>query len=351
MKRLILPIVFFLFAIGTFLFGFVFKQAVFAQQNTRVIVDVGTPTGGNSINIPGLTIRKTGEGGCIDCKVVNGQNLTYTIKGSYSGTAEITIKDTIPAGTSFLSATGSFTNEAGAVSWPLSKNLSGRDFSFELALKPNQDNIYVVNQIEPIITSQSSPNPSANPRLDLIALFGITMNGFSKQHLDWALEIFNTISKTNFKNLTTGTTITIRADPNGYSEQIGCRAFYLHPHPEKIKFQLTILHELGHIIYWCNTDKGLWQNNLENPLEEIKAIYNAEGGLTTYSRNPTCIGLPVSDSRKYEEDFPEMIAYYLMPRENERDIKGCPPKSGPPYQAGSFPLHFQFALKILGTFP
>jgi uncharacterized repeat protein (TIGR01451 family) len=64
---------------------------------------------------PGLTIKKDAP-----ASVASGSNMTYTITYGNTGGASATsvvIKDPLPAGTTFVSATGGGTNVAGVVTW------------------------------------------------------------------------------------------------------------------------------------------------------------------------------------------------------------------------------------------
>jgi uncharacterized repeat protein (TIGR01451 family) len=80
---------------------------------------------------PGLTISKAAP-----ATVSSGANLTYTITYGNTGGADassVVIKDPLPAGTTFVSATGGGTNSAGVVTWnvgTLTAGTTGQTVSF-----------------------------------------------------------------------------------------------------------------------------------------------------------------------------------------------------------------------------
>lgn len=204
--------------------------------------------------------------------------------------------------------------------------------------------------------AESAPS---DPGTAILDQFAISMVDFDKQQLTWAWQALNQVLKTNLKSLVSGTVIKKVVDAHGYSAQVGCNnhgqgysspegvGIRLHPHAEEAKFKLTILHELGHIIYNCNGTKSVEWN------KAFEAVIAAEGGITRYGDNPACI-VGFSDSefagRRRSEDFAEMIAYYLLPTASERTIEGaCQPTGGPPFANGAYPIHFEFAKSILGS--
>jgi virginiamycin B lyase len=83
----------------------------FTEINGNKIGRVTTPGGGT----PVLTISKSAP-----ASVVSGQNLTYTLTYGNTGSGNATavlIRDTLPAGTDFVSATGGGTLSSGVVTW------------------------------------------------------------------------------------------------------------------------------------------------------------------------------------------------------------------------------------------
>lgn len=189
--------------------------------------------------------------------------------------------------------------------------------------------------------------------------FGIKMVGFDKEQLTWTWELFKQISNTNFKSLTAGAIVQKFPNDHSYSAQVGCKnhtqadpfglgyAVQLHPHTDAVKFKLTLLHELAHVIYNCNGPKSTEWN------KAFEVVIAEENGITRYGENPGCI-IGFSDSnfagRRRSEDFAETIAYYLIPDAPERTIEGnCQPTGGPPFKGGTFPVHFEFAKSILGN--
>jgi uncharacterized repeat protein (TIGR01451 family) len=84
---------------------------------------------------PALTISKTAPS-----SVLTGQNLTYTITYGNTGSASasgVVLHDTVPSGTTFVSATGGGTAAAGIVSWNIggvSAGVTGQTVSFTVAV-------------------------------------------------------------------------------------------------------------------------------------------------------------------------------------------------------------------------
>lgn len=100
-----------------------------------------TPGEAGQGQIQGLTLNKTGPG-----SVQNGENITYTIKVSYSGTGEIVISDPIPANTTFVSAfPEKYKNENNTISWNLKENPGINTFT--LTLRPEKDDIEIKNKV------------------------------------------------------------------------------------------------------------------------------------------------------------------------------------------------------------
>src|SRR5207245_2250725 len=70
--------------------------------------------------------------------VLAGNNITYTLTVTNNGPSDTTgasLSDAIPAGTSFVSATGGGTLTAGVVGWNLTTITSGANKSFRLLVK------------------------------------------------------------------------------------------------------------------------------------------------------------------------------------------------------------------------
>lgn len=187
--------------------------------------------------------------------------------------------------------------------------------------------------------------------------FGITMQGFNNQQLTWVWELFNKISQTKFNQNTKGAIIKQTPEPNEYSAQVGCNnhsldylspkgyGVELFPHTDGNRFKLTILHELGHVIWHCNgSTSKQWQKDFE-------AVLANEETVSAYASNPGCtIGFKEDNlqGRKLSEDFAETVAYYLIQDVAERPIKNCPQNSSPPFEGVNHPMHKQFIKNILG---
>lgn len=103
--------------------------------------------------IPGLTLSLVGP-----TQVQNSENIQYTINATYTGIAEITLSDPLPTTTTFVSATGNFTNTNNTIAWKLNDpDLAGnvsspaagtaKSYSFTLILHPEKEDVLVKNKI------------------------------------------------------------------------------------------------------------------------------------------------------------------------------------------------------------
>lgn len=178
--------------------------------------------------------------------------------------------------------------------------------------------------------------PPSNPstlKEDIQKKFNISMNGFDNQHLQWGWEQLWRLSNTNFIALTKGTAI--NSSPS--SSQESCRVVKLTPFSEEELFKITFTHELGHIIKWCNP-------NSQSRIGDLPDIIEKESYVTYYSANAsTCTG-----SDNFNEDYAEMITYYLNPSANSKTAK-CEGNQMPnPYLGNKHPLHYNAAKDILG---
>jgi uncharacterized repeat protein (TIGR01451 family) len=119
----------------------------YTSLNITATLPEPTPTSsGTQTTIPGLTLTLTGP-----TAVANSENISYTIEASYTGTAEVTLSDPLPANTTFVSATGTYTNEGNTIIWKLAENEGGdtsqKTYTFTLVLHPETEDIEVKNKI------------------------------------------------------------------------------------------------------------------------------------------------------------------------------------------------------------
>lgn len=183
--------------------------------------------------------------------------------------------------------------------------------------------------------SLDRPQPpiiAGDPRQAIIDTFGITMNGFGQQHLLWAWYKFWDVSNTQFITLVRGTTITLIA---GLSEQLGCKSVLFKPPATQEAFNVVLIHELGHIAYWCNPDAQSGKTQHEN-------VFAQEGGMTGYAQY-ACFGTP-----PVNEDYAEMLTYYVNP--GIKEVIDCHIRDQVPFGDDRYPLHFNLANSILGAY-
>lgn len=124
---------------------------------------------------PGLTISKSGP-----ATASSGQDITYTITYGNTGTADasnVVIKEPIPAGTTFVSATGGGTFAAGVITWnigALTAGTTGQTVSFTVHIDATGGDITNANYtIEgtgippipgpPVVTSLGGQAPTPTP--------------------------------------------------------------------------------------------------------------------------------------------------------------------------------------------
>lgn len=177
------------------------------------------------------------------------------------------------------------------------------------------------------------PGLPSDIRQGLINEFGITMNGFDQQHLQWAWERMWEVSETNFPSLVRGAQI-VRWDMS-YSQQVGCfsgTSLNLRQFPgQKDYFKFHLLHELGHVAQMCNPAEATQRTAHRN-------AYALEGAISTYGRLGGTAGCyPGVD--KYNEDHADTIAYFLDRSAGFVTARCGGPSNPPnPYSNGGFPL-------------
>jgi lysozyme family protein len=120
----------------------------YTQSDNSVTVPPGTDPNTPPQNpIPGLNLNLTGPP-----QILNSEQIIYTLEIQYSGTLEVTIINPIPTNATFVSATGTHIQANNAVTWRLSNNIqineegsSTRNYSFNLTLQPDQEDIEIIN--------------------------------------------------------------------------------------------------------------------------------------------------------------------------------------------------------------
>jgi uncharacterized repeat protein (TIGR01451 family) len=139
--------------------GTVITNSTYAIDSTET-----SPVAGASVNTtvssaPILTIGKTAA----PSPVAPGSNLTYTLAYSNAGNANasgVVITDTLPANTTFVSATGGGTLSGGVVTWSVGSVIAGASGSVELVVRvdsPLANGTVITNSAYGIDSSETPP--------------------------------------------------------------------------------------------------------------------------------------------------------------------------------------------------
>jgi len=173
---------------------------------------------------------------------------------------------------------------------------------------------------------QVAPPVPANVKQAIIDKWGITLN-LPDDQIALAWGEFYQIDCTGFLQDIKGTTI--GSWGNAYAQQFSCPgagdANIQFSNQWSGRFMQTILvHEMTHV--WQNCSTNGEQNKLDND-----AAFEAEGGLTMYSRTGCSFNVDLSN-----EDHADTIALYLNPDQGELTCGGGAPN---PFSTGYYPKH------------
>lgn len=123
-----------------------------------------TPAPGASTTIPGLTLTLSGPDA-----IPNSEDIQYTIKAMYTGTATITLSDTLPSNTTFVRATGTYKNEGAVITWNLDENDGGastpKTYELTLVLRPQKEDVIIKNKV---VASAVGGGGASGPIADLL---------------------------------------------------------------------------------------------------------------------------------------------------------------------------------------
>ncbi|MBI2121160.1 MAG: hypothetical protein HYU05_00450, partial [Candidatus Wildermuthbacteria bacterium] len=196
--------------------------------------------------------------------------------------------------------------------------------------------------------SQSGPQAKIEALKQAIQeRFGIEMSGFDETHLLWAKRTFDRIYHTRFFEYVRGTVITAQAGGN-YSSFQGCRKISLDQYNGEDLFSVVLVHELAHVMRSCNSKEQIrWDDH-------VKTIETDGEYVTGYAKT-VCKDEQEADDRKKDEDYAEMIAYYLHPGVPEITMekglyRDCGNIGGIPYANGRIPAHLEIARGLLGEY-
>lgn len=230
------------------------------------------------------------------------------------------------------------------------------------------------------VTGNATSTPSASSSIlsaadlkDKIANdYNIAMNGFDQQHLQWAYDMFKELSKTQFTEIlrqtSKRTVISVRdaSLQNSVTDSPTCSISLIQNQTavpnnagesEQEIFDITLTHELGHIIQDCAPNRlSLYAGDPHLSMTHAK-IYQDHQGITQYSRSAGTPGCPSisdsgSDSSGYRssENYAEMIAYYLHPGVKQKNVCGNGRKPNP-FDNGANSQFRDLAEQILGKYP
>lgn len=103
----------------------------------------GSGTGTSATpSIPGLTMTISGPD-----QVANGQFMTYSIQGNYTGAGEVIITNPIPDNADWADPTGNVLSGRDPIKWTVK---AGETFSHTITLKPKNDDSIVINRAEAV---------------------------------------------------------------------------------------------------------------------------------------------------------------------------------------------------------
>ncbi|MGH7246209.1 MAG: hypothetical protein ACREGI_04735 [Candidatus Levyibacteriota bacterium] len=167
----------------------------------------------------------------------------------------------------------------------------------------------------------------------------------------WMWKKFWDISNTKFFSLI----------PQGYNIYIGLnqynstfpysKTFYtgkvtwLENYDDELQFNIILLHELGHTIDHYNAD------SLSHGSTHI-TVWSQEGGITQYGIYGSVKCDFVNKATAQDEDYAEMITYYLNPTGPESTACGGDHlhDGENPYDHARYPLHKNLAQQIIGLY-
>lgn len=155
-----------------------------------------------------VNLRKTGPS-----QVANGENITYTITATFTGSGNGILTDIIPDNTEFVSATGSCTGcepKTRSVSWKLNQGAN----TISLTVKPTAENIVVMNTVKggvsgsqtggncpsPDLINQNKRTPEAcqylNPGINIFD------TSFTDEQLQKYISTYHPLSKRSLEDFT-----------------------------------------------------------------------------------------------------------------------------------------------------
>lgn len=187
------------------------------------------------------------------------------------------------------------------------------------------------------------PDYPANLRQAIADKFGIFLEDSVPAAYDkFAWEKLWDVSNTKFDELARGLHVSI--DDTGSHREAG-RIFLRSTYDQRV-FNIIFIHEASHEINDKPDQESLRSKHWDMYDQDIE---NGHKGVTGYGEFACTYSNP-EELQKKEEDYADMLAYYLNPGQVDMTSgKGCD-RGVIPYADGKYPLHYQLAQEILGAY-
>jgi hypothetical protein len=184
--------------------------------------------------------------------------------------------------------------------------------------------------------------PNDNCRQAVIDKFDVTIStSLPDAYAQYAWQRLWDVSNTNFDDLVRGTYV--ERDDSG-SHRAG-NTIYLRGTYNQTFFNIIFIHEMGHVIN--DMDDTLSKRTKHADLWYTDTN-DGHRGVTGYGEFACTYSGP-ADIHKIEEDYADMLAYYLSPGAVDQTTGSCD-RGVVPYADGKYPGHYSLAQEILGAY-
>jgi hypothetical protein len=245
-----------------------------------------------------------------------------------------------------------------------SASTNGQPIVLSLILRPNETDSYVMNTATAQAIGGGSDGGGTGPGVppgttdghcaptgaypadlaaDLKSKYPISLEGYGEAGIKNIYDLFTCLSTSKVKTLLATTDVTIhnadRPTEMGGGIGMGCtsRSCGIWIREDVGAFKFIMSHELGHVLYYQNLAEVMHYTDAAN-------AYTTEGGLSPYSGG----GNGCSALGK-EEDYAEMVAFYLNPKTGGK-TGACDTRDNPPnslFGTDNFPDHLNVAKQVL----